>query len=139
MIETPAEILAHHCTKEAAESFCAWRKKTKRPLTEAAALRIAKTLAAINAAGGDASDALGMAEEHGWQTIKAEWYFKMIKQEASAMPKPAPQVDRLAIWADSIRSGRDFLCRSIPSTAAREMVQRGLVTAEQCKRAGVAL
>ena len=58
MIETPAEILSHHATKEAADSFVAWRKRTKKPLTETAALRIAKTLAAINAAGGDARDCL---------------------------------------------------------------------------------
>jgi hypothetical protein len=75
MIETPAEILCHHATKEAADSFCAWRKRIKKPLTETAAIRIAKTLAAITAAGGDASDALGMAEERGWTGIKTEWYF----------------------------------------------------------------
>lgn len=75
MIETPSEIIAHHCARSAADSFTAWRKKIKKPLTETAAIRIAKTLAAINAAGGDASDALGMAEELGWQSIKMEWYF----------------------------------------------------------------
>ena len=75
MIETPAEIIAHHCDRSAADSFTAWRKKIKKPLTETAAIRIAKTLAAINAAGGDASDALGMAEERGWMSIKMEWYF----------------------------------------------------------------
>ncbi len=137
MIETPAEILTHHASREASDSFVAWRKRTKKPLTEAAALRIAKTLAAINAAGGDASDALGMIEEHGWQTIKPDWYFKQVKAETVTQPKP--QTDRLAIWADSIRTGKDFLCRNIPSTAAREMVQRGLVTQDQCKRVGVPL
>lgn len=75
MIETPADILAHYASTEAVTSFCAWRKRIRKPLTETAALRLAKTLAAINAAGGDADDALGMAEEHGWQTIKPEWYF----------------------------------------------------------------
>jgi hypothetical protein len=75
VIETPSDILAHAAGYEAAESFVSWRKKIKKPLTETAALRIAKTLAAINAAGGDASDALGMAEERGWQSIKEEWYF----------------------------------------------------------------
>ncbi len=139
MIETPAEILAHHCTTEAAASFITWRKKAKRPLTETAALRIAKTLAAINAAGGDASDALGMAEERGWQTIRPDWYFKAVREEAAALPKPAPATDRLSAWADSIRTGKEYLCRSIPATAARELVQRGIVTQDQCRRAGVAL
>lgn len=135
MIETPTEILSHITSPQSAASFVAWRKRTKKPLTEAAALRIAKTLAAINAAGGDASDALGMIEEHGWQTIKADWYFKQVKVETVA--KPAP--DRLMTWAEYIRTGKDFLCRNIPSTAAREMVQRGLVTQDQCKRVGVVI
>ena len=138
MIETPAEILAHHASKDAAASFIAWRKRTKKPLSETGALRIAKTLAAIRAAGGDPSDALAMAEEHGWQTIKAEWYFKQVKAESVTLPQKGV-TDRLAIWADAIRSGRDYLCRSIPSTAARELVQQGAVTPDQCRRAGVAL
>jgi len=78
MIETPAEILAHHAKPEACDSFTAWRKRIRKPLTDRAALMIAKTLAAINAAGGDATEALDMAQEHGWQTIKADWYWKQI-------------------------------------------------------------
>jgi hypothetical protein len=139
MIETPAEIIAHVTSPEAASSFVAWRKRVKKPLTEAAALRIIKTLAAIKAAGGDPDDALAMAEEHGWQTIKADWYFKMLKQEVTpAMPQPKKD-DRLTIWAEAIRSGKDYLCRNIPSTGARELVQQGIVTHDQCKRAGVAI
>jgi len=136
MIETPAEILAHFTTKESAESFCAWRKKKKAPLTETAALRISKTLAAIKAAGGDPSDALGMAEERGWASITPEWYFKAVKAEAP-MKAQTPIGDKLGLWAEAILSGKDYLCRNIPSTAARELVQRGLVTQDQCKRAGV--
>jgi hypothetical protein len=137
MIETPAEILAHQASEDAAASFIAWRKRVKKPLTETGAIRIVKTLAAIRAAGGDPSDALAMAEEHGWQTIKAEWYFKMVNAEkATPLAKPT---DRLATWADAIRTGRDFLCRNIPSTAAREMVNRGMVTPDQCRKAGVTL
>ncbi len=59
--------------------------------------------------------------------------------EAGSIPEPRQEVDRLMTWADSIRTGKDFLCRNIPSTAAREMVQRGLVTQDQCKRVGVPL
>ena len=77
MIETPAEILSHAADSEAASSFVAWRKKLRKPLTERAALSIAKTLAAINAAGGDATEALDLAQEHGWQTIKPDWYWNI--------------------------------------------------------------
>ena len=136
MIETPAEILAHFTSKEAAESFVAWRKKKKAPLTETAALRICKTLAAIKAAGGDPSDALGMAEERGWASITPEWYFKAVHAE-TPMKAQTPMGDRLGLWAEAILSGKDYLCRNIPATAAREMVQRGLVTSDQCRRVGV--
>lgn len=74
-IETPADILAHHASTEAVTSFCAWRKRIRKPLTETAAKRLATSLRQIAQGGGDADDALGMAEEHGWQTIKPEWYF----------------------------------------------------------------
>jgi len=134
MIETPAEIIAHVASPEAASSFVAWRKRVKKPLTEAAALRIIKTLIAIKTAGGDPDDALAMAEEHGWQTIKAEWYFKMLKQEVTPVLPQVKKDDRLSVWAEAIRTGKDYLCRNIPSTGARELVQRGLVTQDQCRR-----
>jgi hypothetical protein len=140
MIETPSEILAHHASKEASDSFIAWRKKAKRPLTETAALRIAKTLAAIVAAGGDASDALGMAEERGWQTIRPDWYFKQVKAESATPAQKAVSLgDRMMVWAEAIRSGKDYLCRSIPATAARELVQAGAVTQDQCRKVSITL
>ena len=77
MIETPSDILSHHADHDAADSFIAWRKTVKKPLTERAAVMIAKTLSAINQAGGDATEALDLAQEHGWMTIKPEWYWKL--------------------------------------------------------------
>jgi hypothetical protein len=109
MIETPSEILSHHATKEATDSFCAWRKRIRKPLTETAALRLAKTLAAINAAGGDASDALGMAEEHGWQTIKPEWYFG--KRSGNQAGNPATDTTSRAVtFAASFARSPDRTC-----------------------------
>ena len=78
MIETPADILAHYADLDAVESFISYRKKHKRAaLTERGAIMIAKTLSAINADGGDATEALDLAQEHGWQTIKTEWYWSI--------------------------------------------------------------
>ena len=75
-IETPAEILSHHADIYAVDSFIAYRKKHKRAaLSERGAVMLAKTLAEINKDGGDASEALDIAQERGWQTIKAEWYW----------------------------------------------------------------
>jgi hypothetical protein len=104
MIESPNEILAHHATAAASASFVAWRKRIKKPLSETAAIRIAKTLAAINAAGGDASDALGMAEERGWQSIKEEWYFGKRNSNKGGNPGTNANADTIANAARAIRS-----------------------------------
>jgi hypothetical protein len=136
MIETVADILSHWADREAVDSFIAYRKKHKRAaLTDRGAMMVAKTLKEIKDAGGDPTEALDMAQEHGWSTIKAEWYFKMRPK-----PKVAPDTDnRVTKWAEFIRSGKSFLCRDIPSTYAREMVARGIVTEDQCRKAGVVL
>lgn len=104
MIETPAEILAHYATTAAAGSFVAWRKRIKKPLTETAALRIAKTLAEINAAGGDATDALGMAEERGWQSIKKDWYFENTTRADTRISKTNTTDRQIAFAARAGRS-----------------------------------
>jgi len=80
MLETPSQILAHHAEAEACDSFTAWRKRIRKPLTDRAACMIAKTLAAINAAGGDATEALDMAQEFGWSSIKPDWYWSKKRQ-----------------------------------------------------------
>jgi len=73
----PSEALSHHADADAVDSFIAWRKKIKKPLTDRAARMIGNTLADINAAGGDATEALDLAQEHGWQTIKLDWYWRI--------------------------------------------------------------
>ena len=58
-------------------SFCAYRRKSKaKALTLTAAKRLGESLRAIMDGGGSPADALGMAEERGWQTIKPDWYFR---------------------------------------------------------------
>ena len=76
MIETPAQILEHDAGQDAVRGFIAWRKATKKPLTERAAVLIAKSLREITAEGGDADEALDLTQEHGWQTIKPQWYWR---------------------------------------------------------------
>ena len=52
-----------------------YRKSHKsKSLTETAAKKLAASLQEIFNAGHDTDDALGMAEEHGWATIKLGWY-----------------------------------------------------------------
>ena len=67
---------------EAVASFIAFRRKMKKPLTLTGAKRLAKTLDEIRKLGGDPDDALALAEERGWQSIKADWYFKETGNDA---------------------------------------------------------
>lgn len=74
-----ARIMGHltgSASPEAARSFIAYRRKIKKPLTETAAKRLGTTLDQIAIQGGSPDDALGLAEERGWQSIQADWYFK---------------------------------------------------------------
>jgi len=72
-----SETLCAWASPDAVSSFIAYRKQTKRKaLTLTAAKRLASNLKEIFNAGGDTDDALGLAEERGWQSIKPEWYFK---------------------------------------------------------------
>ena len=75
--ENPAvAALAAWASPAAVASFIAYRRKAKGGFTLTAAKRLAENLKAIFNGGGDPDDALGMAEERGWQTIKPEWYFR---------------------------------------------------------------
>lgn len=71
-----SRILALWASPEAVSSFIAYRKRSKaKALTLTAAKRLAANLQQIFNAGGDTDDALGLAEERGWQSIKPDWYF----------------------------------------------------------------
>lgn len=69
-------ILQDCASFDAVTSFMAYRRKLKaKALTVTAAKRLSSHLRAIFDAGGDPSDALGMAEEKGWVTVEPVWYF----------------------------------------------------------------
>jgi hypothetical protein len=71
-----SETLCAWASPDAVSSFIAYRKRTKaKALTLTAAKRLASSLQEIFNAGGDTDDALGLAEERGWQSVKPEWYF----------------------------------------------------------------
>lgn len=77
VIETPASVLSQYASADAVSSFIAYRRKSKgNALTLTAAKRLGHKLATITEMGGDASDALGMAEERGWLAVEPDWYFK---------------------------------------------------------------
>ena len=71
------DCLAAWASESAVKSFIEYRKKSKsKGLTLTAAKRLAGTLQEIFNAGENPDDALGLAEERGWQTVKADWYFQ---------------------------------------------------------------
>ncbi len=71
------DCLTMWASEAAVKSFIEYRKKSKsKGLTLTAAKRLASTLQEIFNAGENPDDALGLAEERGWQTVKADWYFQ---------------------------------------------------------------
>jgi hypothetical protein len=84
----PSDILSQVASPEAAKSFADYRQKIiRKALTETAAKRLAKSLATITSQGGDPDDALGMAEEKGWQSITPEWYFNELAKSRSSQQR----------------------------------------------------
>ena len=78
------EVLEEVATPAAVTSFIAYRRKSKAgALTPTGAKRLAASLREIFDSGGDADDALAMAEERGWRSIKPDWYFK---EQANGQP-----------------------------------------------------
>lgn len=67
---------------DAVRSYLAYRKTTKaKGTTPRAAQMVAKELIAISQRGGDPDEALDMAQLHGWQGLKADWYFNKRGQD----------------------------------------------------------
>jgi len=75
--------------KKAADSFVAYRKSIKKPLTKTGAKRLATALRHIFVAGGSPEDALAMCEEKGWKSIEPEWYFNTLHGKDSVRFKQA--------------------------------------------------
>lgn len=91
---TPADILAEVASTEASHSFITYRAQMKKPLTATGARRLASSLNRISAKGGDPDDALGMAEERGWQSIEPHWYFKEQKNARKTIHSSRSQYAR---------------------------------------------
>jgi hypothetical protein len=107
-----SDVLCRWASPDAVASFIAYRRKQKgKALTVTAAKRQAKQLERIFQAQGDTDDALGMAEERGWQSVQADWYFKAKEREngnghnnSTGDPKPDATARQIAFAARSIRS-----------------------------------
>ena len=92
------EILGVHAEPVAVLSFYQFRKTIKKPLTVTAAKRIAKTLEDIKSQGGNPTDALGLCEEKGWQSIRPDWYYNAQAGNARTVggDKDLEEFERLA-------------------------------------------
>ena len=104
-------------SENAASSFVAFRKQIKKPLTATAAGRLRGSLSQIKAQGGDPDDALGMAEERGWQSIKPEWYFK-----EAANGQPAQHNHQLS-RADATSLGFDVVARTRRASSGASLLR----------------
>jgi hypothetical protein len=76
------DVLCKWASPDAVSSFIAYRRKQKgKALSLTAAKRLSGHLEKIFQEGGDTDDALGMAEEKGWQSVEPSWYFKAKEQQ----------------------------------------------------------
>ncbi len=112
--------LERWASTDAVASFIAYRRKHKsRGLSLTGAKRLANSLAQIFQAGGDCDDALGLAEERGWASVEADWYFREKAKsngtgthrtntaQSTQRPDPAlEQIARLAGIGPASRDGR---------------------------------
>lgn len=104
---TPQAILEAVASKNAVTSFLAYRKRRRAPVTETAAKRLASSLRAIAQSGGDPDDALGMAEERNWQTVKPDWYAREKQEKSNGRNGSAADLAR--------RAGERFAARYVDS------------------------
>lgn len=75
-------VLSQVASAKAAASFLAYRRKTKGgALSATGATRLAASLRQISELGHAPDDALGMAEERGWKTVKLDWYLREISND----------------------------------------------------------
>jgi hypothetical protein len=105
-----SDCLTQWASPGAVASFIAYRGRTKaKALTLTGAKRLAQTLKEIFNAGGDTDDALGLAEERGWTTVKADWYFREQRGGESGRGQDKPGTGMAAAFADlaaDIAAGR---------------------------------
>lgn len=66
---------------EAVDSYISYRRGKKLSVSDRVCSAIINQLIEIQSNGGDPGEALTMAEMHGWQGIKASWYFNKKGQE----------------------------------------------------------
>lgn len=86
------DILCEVAGRKAAESFVAYRRKSKhKAMTVTAAERLAKKLHKLSQQGYDPDDALGMAEESGWASVEIEWYLNRKGPAHGQSPRTANQ------------------------------------------------
>lgn len=108
-----APVLEQWASPAAVASFIAYRRKIKHPLTLTAAKRLAENLKAIFNRDGDPDEAFAMAEDRGWRTVEADWYFNAKGQGNGQQQRPKStraEFDRAFIGAvNSIPDGATTL------------------------------
>ena len=118
------DVLCQWASEEAARSFVAYRRKQKgKALTLTASKRMASQLEQIAQRGGDVDDALGMAEERGWQSVQADWYFNAKqpkgqthgKRDGEAAERARRAGERAAARAMDFGEGGDALGPLFPA------------------------
>jgi hypothetical protein len=133
--------LAAVAAPDAVRSFLTYRRTHKaNALTETGAKRLAASLVQIRQGGGDPSSALGLAEERGWSSVQADWYFRAQPADRTSSTRNVTPEDirlaRLHSIAGGIKQKKPFLYQNAAYSDVMEAVRFGLITEEQASEVG---
>lgn len=136
------DLLAPLAQSGAVRSFLAYRRQHRaKGLSVTGAKRLAAALELIQDQGGDPSEALALAEERGWASVQADWYFKAtgktpVTNESSAVCPDHIRSAKLKSIARGIQAGRAYLYQSASHSDVMAAVAAKLITKEQASAAG---
>ena len=126
-----AQILGKVCSSDVAVDFVQHRRAIKAPMTEVAAERIAKKLE-----GHASPDAvLSLSIENGWKGVFPE---KVEGNQANLFGRVSgPRVDESQRLRNIASMIEKRIASGVTASQARECIQAGLVTPDQCKGLGL--
>jgi hypothetical protein len=88
----------------------------------------------------DPSSALGLAEERGWSSVQADWYFRAQPADRTSSTRNVTPEDirlaRLHSIAGGIKQKKPFLYQNAAYSDVMEAVRFGLITEEQASEVG---
>lgn len=114
-----ASVLSDFVSAETARQFVEHRQKAKAPLGEGAVKQITGHLSKIRDAGGDPDEALLMAMDRGWRTIKPDWFWREKQKDAAPRRESNGRRESRADQTERMFAAFDEIDRRVAAGADR--------------------